>query len=334
MTHDATVTVTTNEETVIHVYYGESCNNLDNEASSNQMGTSHVIQLSNLSDNTAYRFEVHAWDSAGNFVVDDNNGTCYSFVTADVPSYFTEQDSGFDLDGTSVTFTPYTNIDQYRACAEPISSLPSDPNAGQIISLSDDDAESQNTSQPVWLYGASYNSLYICSNGRVTFGSGSTDYTESISEHFELAGISMLWDDLNPGASGNIRFSEYSDRSVVTFNNVPEYSNSGSNTFQCELFYDGVIRLSWLGVDSNDNIVGLSAGSGTPQGFEENDLSSSDDCGDPVVQGDVNGDGLVDVTDLLAVMDAWGPCDGCAEDLNGDGIVDVVDLLEVVGNWG
>ena len=52
------------------------------------------------------------------------------------------------------------------------------------------------------------------------------------------------------------------------------------------------------------------------------------------MQGDVNGDGLVDVSDLLAVMDAWGPCNGCSADLNGDGIVDVVDLLEVVGNWG
>jgi hypothetical protein len=334
MTHEATVSVTTNEDTTIRVYYGESCTNLTDEASSNQMGTSHEIELSGLSDNTAYRFEVHAIDGAGNTVIDDNNGTCYMFVTADVPSYFTEQDSGFDLDGMSVTFTPYTNVDQYRACAEPITSLPSDPNGGTTVSLSDDDAESRATSQPVWLYGESYSTLYIGSNGQLTFNSGSTDYTESISEHFALTGISMLWDDLNPGSGGTIRFSEYNDRSVVTFNNVPEYSNTGSNTFQCELFYDGVIRLSWLGVDSNDNIVGLSAGGGTPQDFEENDLSGSIDCGDPVVQGDVNGDGIVDVTDLLAVMGAWGPCQGCPADLNGDGIVDVVDLLEVVGNWG
>ena len=145
----------------------------------------------------------------------------------------------------------------------------------------------------------------------------------------------MLWDDLNPANGGTIRYAtSFADRVVVTFNDVPEYSDTGSNTFQCELFFDGVIRLSWLGVDSNDNIVGLSAGGGTPQGFEENDLSTSDDCGDPTVPGDVNGDGIVNVSDILAVMDAWGPCDGCSADLNNDGIVDVVDLLEVVGNWG
>ena len=69
------------------------------------------------------------------------------------------------------------------------------------------------------------------------------------------------------------------------------------------MFFDGVIRLSWLGIGSNDLIVGLSAGGGTPQGFEEDEVSESDDCGDPTVPGDVNGDGMVNMIDLLAVMD-------------------------------
>jgi len=99
------------------------------------------------------------------------------------------------------------------------------------------------------------------------------------------------------------------------------------------MFYDSRIRLSWLGVDSNDNIVGLSAGGGSPIGFEEDDISASNDCGEPTVPGDVNGDGMVNVTDLLEVMDTWGPWEVCPADLNGDGFVDIVDLLEVVGNW-
>jgi hypothetical protein len=50
---------------------------------------------------------------------------------------------------------------------------------------------------------------------------------------------------------------------------------------------------------------------------------------------DINGDGYVNVTDLLAVIAAWGiDCDGCSEDVNEDGIVDVTDLLIVVGSWG
>ena len=59
-----------------------------------------------------------------------------------------------------------------------------------------------------------------------------------------------------------------------------------------------------------------------------------DDCGDTLpCPADVSGDAVVNVTDLLAVIDAWGGSNPYA-DVNGDGIVDVIDLLEVVGNWG
>jgi len=334
LTHEATIRVLTSETTTVRVYFGESCAELTQEANGTEEHIVHYVSLNGLSDNTLYRLEVHASDLAGNTVIDDNNGSCYFFTTADVPSFFTEQDSGFDLDGVSVTFTPYENVDQYRACAEPITELPSEPNTGATITLGDDDYQSVTSSQPVLLYGEAYNTMYICSNGRVTFGSGSTDYTEDLGEHFSMPGISMLWDDLNPSSGGTIRYAtSYLDRVVVTFVGVPEYSNSGSNTFQCELFFDGVIRMSWLGVDSNDNIVGLSAGGGMPQGFEEDDLSSADACGEPQTPGDVNGDGIVNVVDILAVMGVWGPCSGCPEDLNSDGFVDVVDLLEVVAYW-
>jgi hypothetical protein len=48
---------------------------------------------------------------------------------------------------------------------------------------------------------------------------------------------------------------------------------------------------------------------------------------------DINADGYVNVSDLLAVIDQWGSTDSDA-DINGDGIVNVTDLLEVIGNWG
>jgi glucose/arabinose dehydrogenase len=49
---------------------------------------------------------------------------------------------------------------------------------------------------------------------------------------------------------------------------------------------------------------------------------------------DINGDGTVGVSDILAIIEAWGVCSGCAADINGDGNVNVSDLLEVVGAWG
>ena len=49
--------------------------------------------------------------------------------------------------------------------------------------------------------------------------------------------------------------------------------------------------------------------------------------------GDLDGDGLVAVADLMALLSAWGPCDECAADLDGDGVVGVQDLLVVMANW-
>ena len=56
-----------------------------------------------------------------------------------------------------------------------------------------------------------------------------------------------------------------------------------------------------------------------------------DDC--PSACPDITGDGDVNVSDLLAVIDQWGSS-GPSADVNGDGIVNITDLLEIVGNWG
>jgi hypothetical protein len=50
--------------------------------------------------------------------------------------------------------------------------------------------------------------------------------------------------------------------------------------------------------------------------------------------GDVDGNGVVDVLDLLDVISDWGPCLGCATDIEVDGQVDILDLLEVLSAWG
>jgi hypothetical protein len=49
---------------------------------------------------------------------------------------------------------------------------------------------------------------------------------------------------------------------------------------------------------------------------------------------DINGDNSTNVGDLLAVINAWGPCVGCASDINSDGVVNVVDMLAIINGWG
>ena len=49
---------------------------------------------------------------------------------------------------------------------------------------------------------------------------------------------------------------------------------------------------------------------------------------------DINGDGIVNVSDLLQLIGAWGPCSGCDEDIDDSGEVNVSDLLTVIAAWG
>lgn len=50
--------------------------------------------------------------------------------------------------------------------------------------------------------------------------------------------------------------------------------------------------------------------------------------------GDLDGDGMVGFSDLLAVISAWGPCAGCPADLDGSGTVDFADVLVLLAAWG
>lgn len=50
---------------------------------------------------------------------------------------------------------------------------------------------------------------------------------------------------------------------------------------------------------------------------------------------DVNGDNVVDILDVVAVLDMLGPCDGaCAEDVDGSGSVEMGDIDAILSKWG
>lgn len=55
--------------------------------------------------------------------------------------------------------------------------------------------------------------------------------------------------------------------------------------------------------------------------------------GSSTCDGDVNGDGSIDGSDLGALLGAWGTSSSTA-DLNGDGIVNGADLGILLGAWG
>jgi len=335
--HSATVTFDTDELARGTVRYGLACGSLIQNAQEAWYDTAHSIDLTDLDDDTAYFYAVDAADEAGNASTDDNGGSCYTFSTPVMPDYFTEEFASNDLDYWSLTFTPDGSGGYYAGCAETITSLPVDPAFGTALPLSDDDYETITLSggDTVSLYGVSYGTFYPGSNGYVTFTGGDTDYTESRTDHFETPRISALFDDLNPGSSGGgtVRAGQLADRAVVTWEDVPEYSNTGSNTFQLEMFFDGVIRMSYLSISASDGITGLSEGNGEPVPFYETDLSDMGPClpGDLDVDGDVDLDDYAIFRDCLAGPDVPTPPGSCSADdfMNADIEADLdVDIYD------
>ena len=55
----------------------------------------------------------------------------------------------------------------------------------------------------------------------------------------------------------------------------------------------------------------------------------------PLCPADTDGNGEINVDDLVAVITGWGPCPvTCPADVTGDDVVGVDDLVAVVEGWG
>lgn len=200
---------------------------------------------------------------------------------------FTEQFSAADndLDFQSFTFTPDGSPGFYSVCREAIASFPTAPTDGQRVALLLDTIATLplTNGARVALYGSNYTALYVAAAGYLTFTLPlATNIVESVGTHFNRPRVSALFDDLDPTSLGSVYWQQLSNRAVVSFVNVPEYGRANSNSFQVEMFFDGRIRLSYLGVSALDGLVGLSAGLGAPAGFQESDFSGYGPCRPPL----------------------------------------------------
>ncbi len=113
------------------------------------------------------------------------------------------------------------------------------------ISGCDDCTQLQSLSFPFNFYGTDYSSMYVSSNGVITFGTSYSGYTNyplpSTSAPANV--IAGFWDDLRPGGGGNVYFQDFGTYAIVQFNAVAYYSGSGSVTFQFVLHDNGKINL-------------------------------------------------------------------------------------------
>ena len=82
-------------------------------------------------------------------------------------------------------------------------------------------------------------------------------------------------------------------------------------------------------------IVGASADD--DNGPESGSAYLFDAAATPAIPGDIDGDGIVGLSDLLILLAEWGPCGDCEDcpaDLDRDCTVGLSDLLILLANWG
>jgi RHS repeat-associated protein len=268
-----------------------------------------------------------------------SGGTATAQTTVVVEDFYAFSHHPNELDNQTLTFTPDGTPNFYSACREATAVFPTDPTSGIILSLGDDDSEmvTLGGGAQVSLYGIDYSSFFVGSNGYITFTEGDDDYSDSFDDHFRLPRISGLFEDLFPSGA-KVSWLQLDNKAVVTYQNVPEYGSSNSNSFQIEMFFDGMIRITYLGIDAMDGIAGLSSGGGLPDGFMESDLNAYGGCLTPLL-GDFDADGDVDDDDRAIFEADFGrtdcsqgePCEG---DFDGDGDVDEDDRVVFEANFG
>ncbi len=131
------------------------------------------------------------------------------------------------------------------------------------LNLSDDDYIEVALPFSFPFCGISYGSVFVGSNGFITFGAGDTDFSESVGDFLSNEPrIAGLWDDLNPSQGGTITAGEVAGEFVITYSNVPEFFSTGSNSFEITLRADGSFDVVYGTITASDGIAGRTPGGG------------------------------------------------------------------------
>ncbi len=111
------------------------------------------------------------------------------------------------------------------------------------------------------------NAIDISSNGWIGLNPNEIPDTgfvvlESGAEFVKYERIAGWWDDLDPSVSGGVYFNQLSNpqRVVITWDQVPQFGATDSNTVQIVLFANGDFQITWQAGCLDDALTGFSAG--------------------------------------------------------------------------
>ncbi|MDH3903771.1 MAG: hypothetical protein OES90_11180, partial [Xanthomonadales bacterium] len=110
---------------------------------------------------------------------------------------------------------------------------------------------------------ATYDSVWVNSNGNLTFGSGNTDFSNSITDFLsDQPRIAPLWDDLSPNQGGQISVELNAGSATVIFDNVPQFLAGDNNTFMATMRDNGTYTIEYGNIDATDGLAGTTEGGG------------------------------------------------------------------------
>lgn len=138
---------------------------------------------------------------------------------------------------------------------------------GEVLFLGDDDSLEIPLPGEFEFQDEEYESVFVNSNGNLTFGEGDTNFSENVFDLLNGAPrISTFWDDLDPtGAFGNpgLYIVETGKESIAVHGvSVSEFFSSSPNYFSVEFDDEGDIELSYGPTARSDALVGVSQGRG------------------------------------------------------------------------
>jgi uncharacterized protein (TIGR03437 family) len=137
---------------------------------------------------------------------------------------------------------------------------------GTLVPLADDDSHQIPIAFPFPFFGKSYQSIFVNSDGNLTFVEGDSASTDRSLGRLDGGPprIAPLFDDLNPAQSSQgVMVTSEPSRLVVSWVQVPEYGDFGtgaSQTFQVRLYPDGSIQFAYAGIDVQGAVVGIGPG--------------------------------------------------------------------------
>ncbi len=175
--------------------------------------------------------------------------------------------------------------------------------------LGDDDFAEVPLPFPFAFCEQTWNSVFVGSNGYLTFGRGDADFSESVPDFLDgPPRIAALWVDLNPARGGSITLVEEPGSWTVQYANIPDFSGFGANTFSVTLRSGGAFEVGYGAMTAVRGLAGRTEGGGIPDPGET-DLSVESQ---PIAAGDGTVYERFDAgdNDLANLNLEYGVCEG------------------------